>query len=402
MSRCYGTKLGCWRRCQVDWVVGLPSRLGCWDFSRRLSTTVVFVEQQILYRSEDPDAHLHMTERPEIAQSGGCSFSYTKPLIQTELPSGRGGCSVCCADGKLIVFGGHYFEGGDEFTYLGETWVLDVEKLAWHKIKCAGQIPSPRYGHSAQIVGSRLFIFGGKGENGIMYRDVFFLDLAEWVWVPVQPVVQGPQPRFFHASCLVGRKIVVHGGWDGETETYNDLWIFDTDKFAWLEPRSSGFGPGARYGHSMTLTDDGRIIILGGCELNAKTGVPRYLNDVRSLQTQSMVWIRPAVHGPVISGRFGHTSVQLGSKIAIFGGWGKGGCQSSTMINNPSAHSVQLFDVKTMTFLVPRRLGKKVPKHMYSHGCCRAEGSSALLCFGGFDGRQASNDFSILNFDLGE
>ena len=45
--------------------------------------------------------------------------------------------------------------------------------------------------------------------------------------------------RFFHASDVVGRKIVVHGGWD-ETNTYGDIWIFNTDSFTWMQPKTSG------------------------------------------------------------------------------------------------------------------------------------------------------------------
>lgn len=45
--------------------------------------------------------------------------------------------------------------------------------------------------------------------------------------------------RFFHASEVVGRKIVVHGGWN-ETDTLGDIWIFNSDSFAWMQPRTSG------------------------------------------------------------------------------------------------------------------------------------------------------------------
>ena len=45
--------------------------------------------------------------------------------------------------------------------------------------------------------------------------------------------------RFFHASEVVGRKIVVHGGWN-ETDTLGDIWIFNTDSFTWMQPRTSG------------------------------------------------------------------------------------------------------------------------------------------------------------------
>lgn len=52
--------------------------------------------------------------------------------------------------------------------------------------------------------------------------------------------------RLNHATLLVGRKIVIHGGWDGSSSTMNDLWVFDTDSFAWLQPRVGGLAPSPR------------------------------------------------------------------------------------------------------------------------------------------------------------
>ena len=40
--------------------------------------------------------------------------------------------------------------------------------------------------------------------------------------------------RFFHAAEVVGRKIVIHGGWDG-SQVFNDTWIFNTDTFVWIQ-----------------------------------------------------------------------------------------------------------------------------------------------------------------------
>lgn len=98
----------------------------------------------------------------------------------------------------MVVFGGHYFEGGDAFTYLNEIWLLDVNKLMWHKVVCTGEIPGPRYGHSCHLIGSRMFIFGGKGPKDLVYKDVYFLDLIEWVWVPVNSISGGPSARYAH------------------------------------------------------------------------------------------------------------------------------------------------------------------------------------------------------------
>lgn len=74
--------------------------------------------------------------------TGGLCYAINKPMIPSgKLPPGRGGSSVVYADGKLVVFGGHFFAGEGKFEYLDETWLLDVEKLSWHKMTCSGQIP---------------------------------------------------------------------------------------------------------------------------------------------------------------------------------------------------------------------------------------------------------------------
>ena len=43
--------------------------------------------------------------------------------------------------------------------------------------------------------------------------------------------------RFFHAAEVVGRKIVIHGGWDG-SQVFNDTWIFNTDTFVWIQVKN--------------------------------------------------------------------------------------------------------------------------------------------------------------------
>jgi hypothetical protein len=81
----------------------------------------------------------HIVEEPE---SGGLSFSGNRPLIKSsKLPTARGGTSGVFVDGKLVVFGGTFLKSEGKYEYLDETWILDVEKLLWHRIQCTGQIP---------------------------------------------------------------------------------------------------------------------------------------------------------------------------------------------------------------------------------------------------------------------
>lgn len=331
------------------------------------------------------------------------SYSIQKPLPRSgKTPSARGGSSLVYADGKLILFGGHYFAGEGKFAYLDETWLYDIEKVAWYSIPCSGDIPIPRYGHTAHIVGSRMFIFGGKGTDGVMLKDVCFLDLVEWIWVPVSTLSQGPLARMYHASELVGRKIVVHGGWDG-THVYNDFWIFNTDSFAWMQPKASGFAPTARFGHTLNLVHDGRLVMFGGCSISQENGLPSYHDDVRQLDTDSMIWTRPRTEGQSPTGRFGHSAIVLNDKkIIIFGGWGKNGCQSHEMNGNPNAITIQTLDPVTMTWNIPKTKSKKSFRHVHNHACCSSNSTeSTMFFFGGFDGQQAVNELVILDFHFG-
>ena len=92
-----------------------------------------------------------------------------------------------------------------------------------------------------------MFVFGGRGLSGEIYRDVYFLDLTDMSWNLVTPISSGPAARMFHASVLVGRKLVIHGGWDGEAVCMDDIWIFDTETCAWMRPQTAGFAPTARF-----------------------------------------------------------------------------------------------------------------------------------------------------------
>jgi host cell factor len=227
----------------------------------------------------------------------------------------------------------------------------------------------------------------------------------------------------------VGRKIVIHGGWNG-SEVFNDLWIFNTDSFVWTQPKTAGidiflpfllcfsvifififytlsiyaiitgFGPTPRYGHTLTLTLDGRLLVIGGCSILEDSGLPKYHDDLRCLDTDTMVWSRPRLTGHTLTGRYGHTTSLLeDGKVVVYGGWGKYGCQSKDLIKDENAYSIQILDTKQMIWHIPKKVGSKSLKHLYNHGASKFNDNS-IIVFGGYDGRQALNDFYVINFDL--
>lgn len=223
-------------------------------------------------------------------------------------------------DNQIVYFGGHYFGGNNNFVYLNDTLVFDTDAQVWLDVKCKGTPPSERYNHSASLVGNRMFVFGGKGPNGDVLGDMAYLDIETWRWHPVKWTTKAPSPRFDHAHVVVGNKVVVYGGWDGKTSC-RDIWVFDTDSFTWLAPRTSGQHPGPRHGHTMTLLEDGNIAAIGGYTVGPRLSKPEYRGDIVLLDTETMVWTKPVVQGGALQPRFGHTASCDEDGIVLLGGW---------------------------------------------------------------------------------
>ncbi|KAF4511794.1 hypothetical protein G6O67_001004 [Ophiocordyceps sinensis] len=188
----------------------------------------------------------------------------------------------------------------------------------------AGPVPAPRIGHATAVIGSRIFLFGGRAGRGL---DVTPLDEAGRVWVfdtrsctwtyldPVAAVrgsaiVPHPVPRSYHCATatehprdlpsavrkpqtwrqwavgdsartgipqdpIIGNvaeeavdhesdgygTFLVHAGCLGDGEHAGDLWAFDVALRTWTE---LPYAPGtARGGTSMCISES-RLYRFGG------------------------------------------------------------------------------------------------------------------------------------------
>ncbi|KAL3692323.1 hypothetical protein R1sor_005974 [Riccia sorocarpa] len=111
----------------------------------------------------------------------------------------------------ILIFGG----------YSGESWLNDIctlrtDTLMWETVRCKGGIaPSGRGYHTfTAFSATRLVLFGGKGDHGIVSSDeISVYDVEEKVWMT--PRVKGVAPisRSNHAAVLFDDDlIVIHGG----------------------------------------------------------------------------------------------------------------------------------------------------------------------------------------------
>jgi len=171
------------------------------------------------------------------------------------------------------------------------------------------------------VVDYRIYVFGGKGAGGILYNDLWCLNVETWTWELVPSASAAPpSPRFGHTMIAVANKLVVFGGWDGKV-CNSETWLFDVATLTWVRPPVSGIPPSARHGHSAVLDDvAGRMVVFAGWHPGAD-GVPEYQRDVRELNLRTLAWVRTRVGGEYPTPRYGHSCTCVGNVMVVSGGW---------------------------------------------------------------------------------
>jgi len=212
-------------------------------------------------------------------------------------------------------------------------------------------IPDDREGHTASVIGSRIFVFGGtwtdEDDNTIYMNDLHVLDVNTFTWT--KPATSGdpPSEREGHTAANFQKKVFIFGGtWVDEEDNsiyLNDLHVLDTNGDSnidarWSAPKTDGTPPIQREGHTASMVRD-TMVIFGGAGLD-KENASVNLADLYMLNTTTMVWSQPEE-------RRYHTATVIHSSIYIFGGqyYDPGADLHFECDNNLSA-----FDVETMTW----------------------------------------------------
>ena len=91
---------------------------------------------------------------------------------------------------------------------------LIVATRQWTRAATVGPRPAPRYGHTLNILGSRLLVFGGQ-VDGYYFNDLVTFDLntlssTNARWELVQAVTDPPSARTGHICLSLGDKLVMY------------------------------------------------------------------------------------------------------------------------------------------------------------------------------------------------
>lgn len=240
-------------------------------------------------------------------------------------------------------------------TYLDDVWRFNLSTLEFTKLKTIG-VDAPLLARSNHTVvyhepTQAVYIFGGGQAHKLRFNDT--LKLTFPTWKPNEVFVERmrlkddsplPQPRTYHASCLVGRFMVVIGGESNNTDM-QDLWVLDVEDGRWYQLSISNQESfKSKRFLSVSAVSGNRIITFGGCHSEYE-----HVNDLDMFDLTAFIesgcsnltvmCTKLAMTGKGPSSRWGHSSAVYRDKMYILGGR-----------NSADISELHCFDVDTLTW----------------------------------------------------
>lgn len=154
-------------------------------------------------------------------------ISYT---VTNNFPFPRYGAavnSVASKDGAVYIMGG-LINGS---TVKGDLWMLEAVpgSSSCFPVATTSEGPGPRVGHASLLVGNAFIVFGGDtktDETDMLDDTLYLLNTSTKQWSRAAPAGARPPGRYGHSLNILGSKIYIFGG-QVEGFFFNDLVAFD-------------------------------------------------------------------------------------------------------------------------------------------------------------------------------
>jgi N-acetylneuraminic acid mutarotase len=318
-----------------------PLASGMWSWSRIQATGT---------KPMGREGHASVTVGQRIYYIGGCiqeiqcfndvhifdtmSLQWIQEAVTGDAPEPRGGHTATLVGTDIWVFGG----ASSETTY-DSVHKLDLISKHWTRAAPTGGDASPakRTNHAAAAdAHGRVYIFGGYDAEGNFLNDIWILNVfwnGHWdnpnsipvVWEHPIPTGQLPVARESHSLTLVLRKLVLFGGFTTDGHCANDVHVYDLDRQDWSGVPSAGDAAPAPRQAHSATRHGLHVIVAGGCDVGAAH--PLCYNDVWSLDTIGMRWTQMSPDAISWFPREGHTANFVRGQMFVFGG-----CQLTALL----------------------------------------------------------------------
>ncbi|EFJ22523.1 hypothetical protein SELMODRAFT_416346 [Selaginella moellendorffii] len=189
---------------------------------------------------------------------GGCSADrYLNDVLVLDLGSLKWStaqpCPVSCAGHCLLAGGRTLFLvvgiPSDEEMHVYE---FDTNINEWSLVETAGDIPAATRGHSATLIGSKIWVYGGVDFQGQLHPRVHALDLKSKQWELVNASGSIPPPLAFHAAVHKGDHLYLFGA--GSSGFCKNLYALNlvNRQWSWYPDQGPTRVPAARFATAVT------------------------------------------------------------------------------------------------------------------------------------------------------
>ncbi|KAL5009179.1 hypothetical protein ScPMuIL_014760 [Solemya velum] len=158
--------------------------------------------------------------------------------------------------------------------FSNEVHALDLNRMTWTYIRTKGDAARFRDFHTATAVGSSMFIFGGRSDEGddiftnneIYCNKLQCLDTNTGLW-------SEPKRTAYNQLMFIMESCIFFGGYNGlHNVHFRDMFCFDPITSHWSMVKMNGEGPCARRRQCCCVIDS-KVFLFGGtspvkCELN--------------------------------------------------------------------------------------------------------------------------------------
>ncbi|XP_076857854.1 leucine-zipper-like transcriptional regulator 1 homolog isoform X2 [Brachyhypopomus gauderio] len=187
-------------------------------------------------------------------------------------------------------------------------WMFDTATEQWlhSKGKMSSSqniVPSNRKGHSAVVLGSSMFVYGGYNDMQRTLQEFWRYNLDSREWELLSNGQVGPGPRHSHSVMAHRDSMYLYGGLQGLKEQ-RDLWRFQGQNWSCIRALS---GPSKLMGHSAVVYKDSMLVFGGGLTQSAPSSCMWKFN-LTTLNWEKL----PSLAGCTAPRRIHHCSVGLG------------------------------------------------------------------------------------------
>ncbi|XP_065314161.1 host cell factor 2-like isoform X2 [Gordionus sp. m RMFG-2023] len=205
--------------------------------------------------SDDPKINIprYLNDLYMLDLNPSCiSLNWDIPTTHGTPPSPRESHSAVAHMGKDGKSPQIIFYGGMNGNRLGDLWIFDINSMQWIKPQLNGIPPLPRSLHSANLIGNKMFIFGGwvpllqEDADSISHEkewkctnSLAVLNLETLTWEPLTLDLYEdnlPRPRAGHSAVTINKRLYIWSGRDGYRKAWNnqvcckDLWFLESEK----------------------------------------------------------------------------------------------------------------------------------------------------------------------------